>query len=186
MNLESLSLLKTSGLGETKKQPMEPPPPLRPSMRRKSSAQNLFSTFKTPQQPTPTGQPSTAQTAHHPHPPPTLPQTPTTANPMSSGREWDAQSLHSDSLPTPAATQSTSDEYLRDLIQKRILTLTYIRNIHEGCVERYYAVFICSVLPLFCRRSHWFHTILISRADLDREFNNNDMKKRFVRRIVLG
>ncbi|KAK1223211.1 hypothetical protein PQX77_013910 [Marasmius sp. AFHP31] len=166
MNLESLSLLKTSGLGEAKKQAMEPPPPLKPSMRRKSSAQNLFSSFKSPQQPTSQQAAGTAQAVHHP-PPPTLPQTPTTANPMSGGREWDAQSLHSDSLPTPGATQSTSDEYLRDLIQKRILTLTYIRNIHEG-------------------RSHWFHTILISRADLDREFNNNDMKKRTHSFAILG
>jgi hypothetical protein len=25
-------------------------------------------------------------------------------------------------------------EYLRDLVQKRIITLTYTRNVHDGCV----------------------------------------------------
>jgi hypothetical protein len=29
-------------------------------------------------------------------------------------------------------------EYLRDLVQKRIITLTYTRNVHEGCVA-----FVC-------------------------------------------
>ncbi|KAK7049407.1 hypothetical protein VNI00_006008 [Paramarasmius palmivorus] len=137
----------------------------RPSMRRKSSAQNLLSSFKSPQSaqlpPLQPSQPVQSISYHTP----AVPATPIASTPMA--REWDAQSLHSDSLPTPATTQSTSDEYLRDLIQKRILTLTYIRNIHEG-------------------RSHWFHTILISRADLDREFNNNDMKKRTHSFAILG
>jgi hypothetical protein len=35
---------------------------------------------------------------------------------------------------SPAVPQGMSVEYLRDLVQKRIITLTYIRNIHEGCV----------------------------------------------------
>ena len=26
-------------------------------------------------------------------------------------------------------------EYLRDLVQKRIITLTYMRNAHDGCVK---------------------------------------------------
>ncbi|ESK94262.1 hypothetical protein Moror_8247 [Moniliophthora roreri MCA 2997] len=134
----------------------------RPSMRRKSSAQNLLSSFKSPQlPPIQPSQPVQSASYHTP----AVPVTPITTTPMA--REWDAQSLHSDSLPTPATAQSTSDEYLRDLVQKRILTLTYIRNIHEG-------------------RSHWFHTILISRADLDREFNNNDMKKRTHSFAILG
>ena len=113
-------------------------PPQRPTMRRKSSAQNLLSSFKssssgstTPQSLNPafssvtslSFSSTTSSTA-------TTPQT----------REWDAQSLHSDtvgssmggaqspSLPAPG----TSVEYLRDLVQKRIITLTYIRQIHEG------------------------------------------------------
>lgn len=32
---------------------------------------------------------------------------------------------------------------------------------------------------VFCSRSHWFHTILISRAELDKVFNNTDMRKRW-------
>lgn len=100
-------------------------------------------------------------------------QTPTAG---ASSREWDAQSLHSDSMPSasghggvtsPALGQGASVEYLRDLIQKRIITLTYLRSIFEG-------------------KSHWFHTILISRSDLEREFNNNEMRKRTSRFTVLG
>ena len=50
----------------------------------------------------------------------------------------------------------------------------------------------CFVMPLFllggaddylmmlCRKSHWFHTIAMSRTELDRVFNNTAMKKRSV------
>ena len=30
------------------------------------------------------------------------------------------------------------------------------------------------------RRTHWFHTIMVTRAELDRVFNNTAMKKRYV------
>ncbi|KAE9395810.1 hypothetical protein BT96DRAFT_825662 [Gymnopus androsaceus JB14] len=123
--------------------------PQRPGMRRKSSAQNLLSSFKSPPNS------NSASPAGAP--------TPTVSTP----KEWDGQSMHAESIGTPALGQGTSDEYLRDLVQKRILTLTYIRNIHEG-------------------RSHWFHTIYISRADLDRVFNNVEMKKRTTRFSILG
>lgn len=33
---------------------------------------------------------------------------------------------------------------------------------------------------LGCRRSHWFHTIMITRAELDRAFSNTTMKSRSV------
>ena len=164
-----------------------PQEPQRPAMRRKSSAQNLLSAFKTAP---PSSSPS-------PVPPPlnlapvqlsaTLSfasaATPTTTAPTV--RDWDAQSMHSDSVgsnlagaQSPPLGQGTSVEYLRDLVQKRIITLTYIRSIHEGCVcFRVRA----TVFPIFStcsfRRSHWFHTILISRSELDKAFNNNDMKK---------
>ncbi|KAF8638849.1 hypothetical protein AX17_001907 [Amanita inopinata Kibby_2008] len=152
----------------------------RPTMRRKSSAQNLLSSFKSsgssasPSFPAPiavgTGSLSAAtgfalaaaaQTS-----------TPTASTPPT--RDWDAQSLHSDGVSnslagagSPPLVQGTSVDILRELIHKRIITLTYIRSIHEG-------------------RSHWFHTILITRADLDRAFNNNDMKKRSLRYAMLG
>jgi hypothetical protein len=85
--------------------------------------------------------------------------TPTTA------REWDAQSLHTDSTTAAAAAAAVGAatpgmffppvgtgggvvgagaggsgspgatiEYLRDLVQKRIITLTYTRNVHDGYV----------------------------------------------------
>ncbi|TFK46019.1 hypothetical protein OE88DRAFT_1715160 [Heliocybe sulcata] len=155
----------------------------RPSMRRKSSAQNLLSSFK-----------PSAGGAGSPNPPPppnpisistnTMPPvnhsyasgTPTISTPVS--REWDVQSLTSDGLPStvsgpstingsPALGTGTSVEYLRDLIQKRIITLTYMRNVHDG-------------------RSHWFHTIMMPRPELDRVFNNTAMKKRTYRFAVLG
>ncbi|KAJ6546972.1 hypothetical protein B0H19DRAFT_1211695 [Mycena capillaripes] len=119
-------------------------------MRRKSSAQNLLASFKTP--------------------PGNVPSTPTVSTPTP--KEFDTQSLFSDTTTLnnpqgPAGPQGTSVEYLRDLVQKRIITLTYLRSIHEG-------------------RSHWFHTIMISRADLDRVFNNTEMKKRTYRFAILG
>ncbi|KAK7035773.1 hypothetical protein R3P38DRAFT_605685 [Favolaschia claudopus] len=122
-------------------------------MRRKSSAQNLLASFKAP--------------------PGTIPATPTATTPMNTQfKEFDTQSLYSDTTTLnnpqgPALPQGTSVEYLRDLVQKRIITLTYLRSIHEG-------------------RSHWFHTIMISRADLDRVFNNTEMKKRTYRFAILG
>ncbi|KAJ8522681.1 hypothetical protein ONZ45_g786 [Pleurotus djamor] len=139
----------------------------RPTMRRKSSAQNLLSSLKgtapAPSNASTTGTISSATGMSF-----ASISTPTAA----SSREWDSQSLHSDAVPamnvgSPALGPGATVEYLRDLVQKRIITLTYIRNIHEG-------------------RSHWFHTIMMSRADLDRAFNNTAMKKRTTRFAILG
>ncbi|KAF8919239.1 hypothetical protein CPB85DRAFT_1529471 [Mucidula mucida] len=107
----------------------------RPMMRRKSSAQNLLSSFK----------PANINTT-------AVPMTPTLSTP---------------DPPDTAIPQGTSIEYLRDLVQKRIITLTYMRNMHEG-------------------QSHWFHTIFLSKSDLEREFNNAEMRKRTSRFTVLG
>ncbi|KAJ7722291.1 hypothetical protein DFH07DRAFT_857064 [Mycena maculata] len=119
------------------------------ALRRKSSAQNLLSSFKTP--------------------PNNVPSTPTVTTPLP--KEFDTQSLFSDTTtlnpPGQVGPQGTSVDYLRELVQKRMITLTYVRNIHEG-------------------RSHWFHTIMISRAELDRVFNNTEMKKRTSRFAILG
>ncbi|KII89266.1 hypothetical protein PLICRDRAFT_110017 [Plicaturopsis crispa FD-325 SS-3] len=145
---------------------------LRPSMRRKSSAQNLLSSFKTSTGPTiSTNLPPALQS--------NAVGTPTTAR----ASEWDVQSssthhsgdsgttLTVGAQPTSAgaspAMQGTTVEYLREIVQKRIITLTYMRNVHEG-------------------RSHWFHTIMMSRADLDRVFNNTAMKRRTYRFAILG
>ncbi|KAL0947503.1 hypothetical protein HGRIS_013603 [Hohenbuehelia grisea] len=140
----------------------------RPNMRRKSSAQNLLSSFKTANaqstsQTSSTGTVSSATGLAY-----ISASMPTATTPTA--REWDAQSLHSDSgpsAPSPANGPGTSPDYLRDLVQKRIITLTYIRNIHEG-------------------RSHWFHTILMSGPELEKVFNNTAMRKRTYRFAVLG
>ncbi|EMD34407.1 hypothetical protein CERSUDRAFT_117283 [Gelatoporia subvermispora B] len=137
--------------------------PQRPSMmRRKSSAQNLLSSFKAPAPPpagAPQPQPATTTSAA---------STPTHT---SMPREWDVQSLQSDAappaVPNGAAVQGTSVEILRELVRKRIITLTYMRNVHEG-------------------RSHWFHTIMVTRAELDRAFPNSAMKNRTYKFAMLG
>ncbi|KZT11584.1 uncharacterized protein LAESUDRAFT_720831 [Laetiporus sulphureus 93-53] len=139
----------------------------RPTMRRKSSAQNLLSSFKSanssPQVP-PSAGPGLSFSQ--------LP--PGAAAPMVSAglpREWDVQSLsqQSESLTSSngAVGQGTSVEMLRELVKKRIITLTYLRNVYEG-------------------RSHWFHTIAITRSELERVFPNTAMKNRTFRFAMLG
>ncbi|KAH8829519.1 hypothetical protein DL96DRAFT_1598448 [Flagelloscypha sp. PMI_526] len=132
----------------------------RPGMRRKSSASNLLTTFA---KPPPVN--IAAATAG------TMgiggigmyPMTPTGAS-TPIAPQWET----SEGINSPQiGSQGTSLEYLRDLVHKRILTLTYLRSIHEG-------------------KSHWFHTILLTRHDLDREFPNNLMKKRTLRFAVLA
>ncbi|THH10003.1 hypothetical protein EW145_g1622 [Phellinidium pouzarii] len=157
----------------------------RPSMRRKSSAQTLLNTFK-----------SSAN-----NPPPTAPASqlsmqipPTVINSGHGGastpvsttqREWDTQSMKSDSVSSstplgqgnangsPALIQGTSVESLRDLVTKRMITLTYLRNVHEGSAA-------------LSRRSHWFNTVMMTRADLDRVFSNTLMKRRTLSFAILG
>lgn len=114
-------------------------PSQRPAMRRKSSAQNLLSSFKST--------PSQIQTsgAGSPSLPTAIPAA-LSGSTTPLNREWDSQSLQSDvlsgvlpinananggGLATPLP-QGTSVEYLRDLVQKRMITITYMRNVHEG------------------------------------------------------
>ncbi|KZV70782.1 hypothetical protein PENSPDRAFT_685213 [Peniophora sp. CONT] len=158
---------------------MAPSDPPRPSMRRKSSAQNLLSTFNKSTQPGAASGSTTPSVPHYPIP--TAPPSSFTSAASSiitastpTAREWDAQSLHSDGTASTAAPSAggqpftqASVEYLRDMVQKRIITLTYMRNVHEG-------------------HTHWFHTIAIGRADLDRAFDNYSMKKRTARFTILA
>jgi hypothetical protein len=37
--------------------------------------------------------------------------------------------------PGPGSTPGATVDYLWDLAQKRIITLTYMRNVHDGCVS---------------------------------------------------
>ncbi|KAK7689038.1 hypothetical protein QCA50_007729 [Cerrena zonata] len=139
----------------------------RPSMRRKSSAQNLLSSFKPSAINVNTVSSATGlQYASAP--------TPTSTVPLA--RDWDIQTIPSESgtssgsLPMPngaQGVQGTTVEILREIVKKRIITLTYLRNVHEG-------------------KSHWFHTIMITRAELDRVFNNIAMKTRTYRFAILG
>jgi len=110
----------------------------RPGMRRKSSAQNLLSSFKN----------STAQiqaniNGNSATPSPNItPATPTamfaTTTQTSHNKEWDSQSVVFDPLPPPPVAQGqfvNVVDYIRDLVQKRIVTMTYLRNVHEGCAS---------------------------------------------------
>lgn len=114
---------------------MAPMDTQRPSMRRKSSAQNLLTSFKSV-----SGQ-SVQTTTGSSVAVPSIP-TPTSAAPMT--RDWDVQSLHSESVASSALSngsaghgQGTTVEILRELVKKRIITLTYLRNVHEGYVLLY-------------------------------------------------
>ncbi|PPQ65308.1 hypothetical protein CVT24_011435 [Panaeolus cyanescens] len=146
-------------------------------MKRKNSAQHLLTSFKSTNNPSTSSIPpplnlATTSSSNSTSLSFASVATPTVSTPLP--RDWDAQSLHSETVgsaltgaQSPPLGQGTSVEYLRELVQKRITTLTYIRSIHEG-------------------RSHWFHTILISRSELDKVFNNNAMKKRTARFAILG
>jgi hypothetical protein len=126
-----------------------PPEIQRPTMRRKSSAQNLLSSFKASPNPSPnptsggnvplsSGVPSFAVAGMPAYSTATATPVATMFNPGSymTARDVDSQSLHSESTlvngASPAPPTGTSVEYLRDLVQKRIITLTYMRNVHEG------------------------------------------------------
>ena len=110
----------------------------RPGMRRKSSAQNLLSSFKTS-----TAQIQANMGANSATPSPNVPPlTPgamfSPVTPTSQNKEWDSQSVISDPLPPPPVTQGqfvNAVDYIRDLVQKRIVTMTYLRNVHEGCAS---------------------------------------------------
>ncbi|KAF8520152.1 hypothetical protein BU17DRAFT_47038 [Hysterangium stoloniferum] len=147
----------------------------RPTIRRKSSA-GLLASFKAPSIST-TASSLVLSIQQSPNVP-QKPSTPPIGSPPFSGssatsRDWDSQSLYSESAAStgtanPAPTfQGTSVEYLRDMVQKRIVTLTYMRNTHEGY-------------------RHWFHTILITRSELEKVFNNTAMRKRTYRFAILA
>lgn len=116
----------------------------RPAMRRKSSAQNLLSSFKSgsPSLPAPVGAGSLSSATGLAMAS-AVTQT-STAVSTSLPRDLDTQSLPSDGVSnslagagSPAIAQGASIDILRDLVHKRIITLTYIRSIHEGCVRMY-------------------------------------------------
>ena len=110
----------------------------RSTVRRKSSAA-LLSSFKAP-----SGSQQPVNLAIQLPPTPSMSSTPIPGPPMGMGRDWDSQSIYSESAGssvttntasgTPLVFQGTSVEYVRDLVQKRIVTLTYMRNTHEGYV----------------------------------------------------
>ena len=67
-----------------------------------------------------------------------------------------------------------------DLVQKRVITLTYTRNVHwnDGACLLLFLLHLtdtCSILPDGLTGS-----IMMTRAELDRAFNNTAMKKRCV------
>ena len=81
--------------------------------------------------------------------------------------------LDTDSISLSTTGESVANSVLNSLdelqehIRKRIVSLTYLRNVHEG-------------------KAHWIGTIHLSRADLERAFPNAAMKKRTTRYAVLA
>ena len=62
--------------------------------------------------------------------------TPMAMGQIPQNKEWDSQSVASDPLLAPPVAQGqfvNAVDYIRDLVQKRIVTMTYLRNVHEGC-----------------------------------------------------
>jgi hypothetical protein len=151
----------------------------RPGMRRKSSAQNLLSSFKNS-----TAQIQANMGASSATPSPNIPPITPTAmfTPMTQNKEWDSQSVVSDPLPPPPIAQGqfvNGVDYIRDLVQKRIVTMTYLRNVHEGCASSR-SSFCPGEADSGLRRSHWFHTVVMTRADIERLFPNPTMRKRCI------
>lgn len=141
-----------------------------PTIRRKSSASNLLTTFNKN-----TGSPAS--------PPPV--RDPAPAVPES----WDAQSMFSDTsggtgaagtiassagllnaggVPPPVTTpgSGTSVEALQHVVQRRLQVLTMLKSSHEG-------------------HDFWFNTILLTRHDLEKVLNNTNMRKRTYRFTLL-
>jgi hypothetical protein len=153
----------------------------RPGIRRKSSAQNLLTSFKSS-----TAQIQANMSASSATPSPNI--TPTTpaamfvpTTQMPQNKEWDSQSIVSDPLPPPPVAQGqfvNAIDYSRDLVQKRIVTMTYLRNVHEGCAPHIFSP--GGGVNLELRRSHWFHTVVMTKADIERLFPNHTMRKRYV------
>jgi hypothetical protein len=82
----------------------------------------------------------------------------------------------------PRSNPGATVEYLRDLVQKRLIILTYMRNVHDGCVSAPpFFFFFCAEIRgavVGCgMRCHWFHTVIMSRVEPGRMFNNTAMKR---------
>ncbi|KAF8610451.1 hypothetical protein BDV93DRAFT_601457 [Ceratobasidium sp. AG-I] len=141
-----------------------------PTMRRKSSASNLLTTFN--------------KTSTSPASPPPV-RDPAPAVPDS----WDAQSIFSDTsagtgaagtiassagllsaagpVPaTPALGPGTSVEALQHVVQRRLQVLTMLKSCHEG-------------------HDFWFNTILLTRQDLEKVLNTVNTRKRTYRFTLL-
>ncbi|CCA73338.1 hypothetical protein PIIN_07293 [Serendipita indica DSM 11827] len=95
------------------------------------------------------------------------------------GREWDQQSAsesnpgHSSVLSSGSVGTASSGlppnqlDLLKETMNKRIMTLTYLRSTHEG-------------------KMYWFNTILLTRDGLSEAFNQPSMKKKAYRLSVLA
>ncbi|KAG8954073.1 hypothetical protein FRC03_011606 [Tulasnella sp. 419] len=135
------------------------PTATRPGMRRKSSASNLLTSFKSGM---------------------------AIAPPISSGfvaaamSDWDAQSHYSETStapsipgpPLPLPTGQQSSDLVRDTVRKRISTLQYLKGIHEGQSHWLSTVIITradlerTFAPVERRRAHKFALLGMSLANV--------------------
>lgn len=121
-----------------------------------------------------------APTIQTPEPNGSLTSPASSTNPQSS-RDWDSQSAtnfsestHSTSTNGVIAASMISMglppnqmDLMRDTVNKRIMTLTYLRSTHEG-------------------KMYWFNTVLLTREELSEQFNQPSTKKRAYRFAVLA
>ncbi|KAF7726771.1 hypothetical protein EC973_008459 [Apophysomyces ossiformis] len=78
-----------------------------------------------------------------------------------------ASTHQSNASTQPSQQQPTIYEYLTELVSKRIATITYLRQTHEG-------------------NTHWFNTILLTKDDLNLMYSNVKMLRRTCHFYTLG
>jgi len=136
-------------------------PPLRPTMRRKSSASTLLSSFQ--------GSRTGAAIPNN-----------------LSLKEWETNSSSSDGTVTVATggsggttlVPSSSTESLRETLSRRILAIAHIRQSYEGFVVKLSLPDDAHTRYFVLRKQHWLNTVLIDGVDLERTYNNVSMRKR--------
>lgn len=135
--------------------------PLRPGMRRKSSASNLLSSFQ--------GSRNAAQGAVLPNGAP--------------NKDWDGTVSVPDSNTSAGSSSlgvpTSSTESVRETLSRRLLAIAHVRQSYEGCLFLATSLRLSIDFATF-RKQHWLNTVLIDNFDLERTYTNANMRKRYV------
>jgi hypothetical protein len=130
-----------------------------------------------------------APTLQAPEPNGSLASPPPSINAPSS-RDWDSQSTsafsesntgHSNGVNAGSVASMglppNQMDLMRDTVNKRIMTLTYLRSTHEGSVSLCRRM--CGNAYKIYSKMYWFNTVLLTREELSETFNHPSMKKRY-------